>query len=41
MSALGYDEGKNLAIDWRYADGKEFLPADAEVRARRPPEAMK
>jgi putative tryptophan/tyrosine transport system substrate-binding protein len=21
MSALGYDEGKNLAIDWRYADG--------------------
>jgi len=21
MSVLGYDEGKNLAIDWRYADG--------------------
>jgi branched-chain amino acid transport system substrate-binding protein len=33
--------GRGTMVDWRYADGKEFLPADAEVRARRPPEAMK
>jgi len=33
--------GRGTMVEWRYADGKDFLPADAEVRARRPPEAMK
>jgi len=28
-------------VDWRYADGSKFLPTDAEVRVRRPSEAMK
>jgi branched-chain amino acid transport system substrate-binding protein len=33
--------GKGTMVDWRYADGRDFLPTDAEVRARRPVEAMK
>ena len=33
--------GRGTMVDWRYADGKDFLPTDAEVRARRPPEATK
>ena len=33
--------GRGTMVEWRYADGKDFLPSDAEVRARRPPEAMK
>ena len=33
--------GRGTMVDWRYADGMDFLPTDAEVRARRPPEAMK
>jgi branched-chain amino acid transport system substrate-binding protein len=27
--------------EWRYADGKNYLPPDAAVRAKRPAEAMK
>jgi len=33
--------GKGTMVDWRYADGSNFLPTDAEVRVRRPAEAMK
>ncbi len=33
--------GKGTMVDWRYADGKNFLPGDAYVRARRPAAAMK
>jgi branched-chain amino acid transport system substrate-binding protein len=33
--------GKGTMVDWRYADGSKFLPTDAEVRSRRPAEAMK
>jgi branched-chain amino acid transport system substrate-binding protein len=33
--------GKGTMVDWRYADGSKFLPTDAEVRVRRPAEAMK
>ncbi len=33
--------GRGTMVEWRYADGKDYLPSDAEVRARRPPEAMK
>jgi branched-chain amino acid transport system substrate-binding protein len=29
-------DGKGTMVDWRYADGADFLPPDAEVRAMRP-----
>ena len=32
---------KGTMVQWRYADGKAYLPSDAYVRARRPAEAMK
>ncbi len=32
--------GKGTMVDWRYADGKNFLPSDAYVKARRPASAM-
>ncbi len=32
---------KGTMVQWRYADGKAYLPSDAYVKARRPPEAMK
>ncbi len=32
---------KGTMVQWRYADGKAYLPGDAYVKARRPAEAMK
>jgi len=32
---------KGTMVQWRYADGKAYLPSDAYVKARRPAEAMK
>ena len=32
---------KGTMVNWRYADGKAYLPSDAYVRSRRPAEAMK
>ncbi|MDB5744522.1 MAG: amino acid/amide transporter substrate-binding protein family [Polaromonas sp.] len=32
---------KGTMVQWRYADGKAYLPDDAYVKARRPAEAMK
>lgn len=32
---------KGTMVQWRYADGKAYLPSDAYVKARRPSEAMK
>jgi branched-chain amino acid transport system substrate-binding protein len=32
--------GKGTMVDWRYANGADYLPSDAEVRKRRPAEAM-
>jgi branched-chain amino acid transport system substrate-binding protein len=29
-------DGKGTMVDWRYADGADFLPPDTEVRAMRP-----
>ena len=29
-------EGKGVMVDWRYADGADYLPGDAEVRMLRP-----
>ena len=31
--------GKGMMVDWRYADGKDYLPSDAEVREMRPKDA--
>jgi branched-chain amino acid transport system substrate-binding protein len=31
--------GRGTMVDWRYADGKDYLPPDAEVRAMRPQDA--
>ena len=33
--------GKGSMVQWRYADGKNYLPTDAYVKARRPADAMK
>ncbi len=33
--------GKGTMVQWRYADGKAYLPDDAYVKARRPADAMK
>jgi branched-chain amino acid transport system substrate-binding protein len=32
---------RGTMVEWRYADGKRYLPSDAYVKARRPAEAMK
>ena len=33
--------GKGTMVQWRYADGKAYMPADAYIKARRPADAMK
>ena len=33
--------GSGVMVDWRYADGADYLPGDEEVRRRRPADAMK
>ena len=33
--------GKGTMVQWRYADGKNYQPTDAYVKARRPADAMK
>jgi branched-chain amino acid transport system substrate-binding protein len=30
-------DGKGAMADWRYADGKDYLPPDEVVRTLRPP----
>lgn len=32
---------RGVMVDWRYADGKDYMPPDAAVKKRRPAEAMK
>jgi branched-chain amino acid transport system substrate-binding protein len=29
-------DGKGVMVDWRYANGKDYLPSDADVKALRP-----
>ena len=41
VGKLDQRAGKGTMVEWRYADGHNFLPGDAEVRSRRPAEAMK
>jgi branched-chain amino acid transport system substrate-binding protein len=33
--------GKGTMVDWRYADGKDYLPSEAEAAKRRPSEASR
>lgn len=41
VGTLDLRAGKGTMVNWRYADGKAYLPGDAYVRARRPAAAMK
>jgi branched-chain amino acid transport system substrate-binding protein len=36
VGRLGLSDGKGVMVNWHYADGAKFLPADAEVRKLRP-----
>ncbi|TMG97217.1 MAG: ABC transporter substrate-binding protein, partial [Betaproteobacteria bacterium] len=31
-------DGKGVMVDWKYADGKDYLPDDDTIRKIRPPE---
>ena len=41
VGLLDQKAGKGTMVQWRYADGKAYMPTDAYVRSRRPAEAMK
>lgn len=41
VGKLALKDGRGQMVDFRYADGAKYLPTDAEVRRRRPAEAMK
>ncbi|MEO8738719.1 MAG: ABC transporter substrate-binding protein [Casimicrobiaceae bacterium] len=36
VGRIGMQNGKGVMVDWRYADGKHYLPSDDWVRAHRP-----
>jgi branched-chain amino acid transport system substrate-binding protein len=39
VGKLAVRNGKGVMVDWRYADGANYLPPDAEVAAMRPADA--
>jgi len=41
VGRLDLKEGRGAMVDWRYVDGKDYMPPDALVRKRRPAEAMR
>lgn len=41
VGTLDVRAGKGTMVNWRYADGKAYLPTDAYVRERRPAAALK
>jgi branched-chain amino acid transport system substrate-binding protein len=41
VGKLGVRDGRGTMVDWRYADGANFLPTEAEAARRRPAEAQK
>jgi branched-chain amino acid transport system substrate-binding protein len=41
VGKLDMQGGKGSMVQWRYADGKAYMPTDAYVRTRRPADAMK
>jgi branched-chain amino acid transport system substrate-binding protein len=38
VGRTGVKDGKGVMTSWRYANGAEYLPSDAEVKKLRPPE---
>ena len=36
VGRIAIKDGKGVMVDWKYADGKDYLPSDAWVRAHRP-----
>jgi branched-chain amino acid transport system substrate-binding protein len=38
IGRTGIEDGKGVMVDWRYADGANYLPSDDDVRAMRPAE---
>ena len=38
VGRLAVKNGKGIMVDWKYADGANYLPSDAEVKAIRPAE---
>lgn len=41
VGRLDLKDGRGVMVEWRYADGKDYMPPDAVVKKRRPVEAMK
>jgi branched-chain amino acid transport system substrate-binding protein len=41
VGKLDVRAGKGTMVQWRYADGRAYLPTDAYVKTRRPVEAMR
>lgn len=41
VGKLDLRSGKGTMVDWRYADGKDYLPSEAEAAKRRPSEASR
>jgi len=41
IGRLDVKSDRGVMVDWRYADGKDYMPADAVVQKKRPSEAMK
>src|SRR6202158_3543038 len=37
VGRMAVKDGKGVMVDWKYADGKDYLPTDDWVRAHRPP----
>jgi branched-chain amino acid transport system substrate-binding protein len=37
VGRIAVKDGKGVMVDWKYADGKDYLPTDDWVRAHRPP----
>jgi len=38
VGRIAVKDGKGVMVDWKYADGKNYLPSDDWVRAHRPPD---
>jgi branched-chain amino acid transport system substrate-binding protein len=41
VGKLDVKDGRGVMVDWRYVDGKDFQLDDADVKKRRPSEAMR
>jgi len=38
VGRIALADGKGIMVDWKYADGQDYLPGDAEVKQMRPQE---